>query len=64
MEKGIVQYFMPEKGYGYIRLFNSLEEIYVQAKHTKEYLQKGDLVRFKLCENKFGLYATKVEKIK
>ena len=64
MEKGIVQFYITEKGYGYIRLINSLEEIYVQAKDITEHLQKGDIVRFQLCENKFGLYATQVQKIK
>jgi len=63
MQKGIVQFFLIEKGYGYIRIVDSKEEIYVQTKYTIEAIKKGDLVRFKVCENKFGLYATQVQKI-
>jgi len=64
MQKGIVQFFLTEKGYGYIRIIDSKEEIYVQTKHTKEAIEKGDIVRFKVCENKFGLYATQVQKVR
>lgn len=63
MQKGIIQFFSPEKGYGYIRIPETREEIFVQRKYLREPIEKGDVVRFKLRENKWGLYAAEVQKI-
>lgn len=63
MQKGIVQFFSVEKGYGYIRIPETREEIFVQQKYLREPIEKGDAVRFQLRENKWGLYAAEVRKI-
>lgn len=63
MQKGIVQFFSIEKGYGYIRIPETREEIFVHRKHLREPIRKGDSVQFKLGENKWGLYAVEVQKI-
>lgn len=60
MPKGIVQYFLKTKGYGYIRVSETREEFYVHKKNLLEPIQKGDIVEFEIAENKHGMYAIKV----
>lgn len=62
-QKGIVQFFLAEKGYGYIRVPATGEEFFVQRKHLRHSVQRGDRVRFEILENKQGLYAVHVEKL-
>lgn len=63
MPIGLVTFFIPEKGYGYIRNPATREEFYVSAKHLVEPIQKGDRVQFEIGENKQGLFARNVRKI-
>jgi cold shock CspA family protein len=60
MPKGVVQFFLEKKGYGYIRIPETREEFYVQKKQLLEPVKKGDRVSFEIKESKQGLYATKV----
>lgn len=60
MPKGIVQFFLEKKGYGYIRVPDTREEFYVHRKHLLEPVKKGDVVIFKIKEDKHGLYAVEV----
>ncbi len=60
MIRGVVQFFLIEKGYGYIRVPETKEEFFVEQKHILEPIKKGDLVSFEIAENKQGLYATQV----
>lgn len=62
MRKGKVQYYLPEKGYGYIRDLENLEEFHFSKKNTLEEVHSKDLVCFELKENKQGLHAIKVRK--
>ena len=63
MLKGIVQFFLPDKGYGYIRIPETREEIFVPRKELLHPVRKGDAVQFELRENQFGLYAAQVKKL-
>ncbi len=63
MPIGIVQFFLSEKGYGYIRIPESREEFYVHHKQLTEEIQAGDRVQFELGENKQGLFAKAVRKV-
>jgi cold shock CspA family protein len=58
--KGIVQFYIKKRGFGYIRDINNREEFYVQSKYLLSPIQKGDLVEFEVKENNQGLYAVKV----
>jgi cold shock CspA family protein len=58
--KGIVQFYIKKRGFGYIRDINNREEFYVQSKYLLSPIQKGDLVEFEVKENNQGLYAIKV----
>lgn len=63
MHEGIIQFFLPEKGYGYIRIPETREEIFVQKKDLLDLVEKGDSVRFEIRENQYGLFAAQVKKI-
>lgn len=63
MPKGIVQYFLTTKGFGYIRIPETKEEIYVHQKHILQPIQKGDEVEFEIGEDKQGLYAKEVRRL-
>lgn len=60
MPKGIVQFFLEKKGYGYIRVPETREEFYLHRKFLSEPVKKGDVVLFDIKENKQGAYATNV----
>lgn len=63
MPIGIVQYFIKTKGYGFIRIPETKEEIYVQQKHLLTSIEKGDQVSFEVGEDRHGLFAINVQKI-
>ena len=65
MPLGIVQFFLPTKGYGYIRVPETREEFYVHSKHLPAgtILKKGMRVYFDLEENRHGLEAINVKQI-
>ncbi len=60
MRKGVVQFFIEKKGYGYIRVPETREEFYVHRKHLKDPIKKGDVVLFEVREDKQGSFATQV----
>lgn len=60
MPKGIVQFFLEERGYGYIRVPETREEFYVHRRHLLGPVKKGDVVIFDIQENKQGAYAVHV----
>ncbi|MCO6475218.1 MAG: cold shock domain-containing protein [Phaeodactylibacter sp.] len=64
MPVGVIQFFLEQKGYGYIRVPETREEFYVHRRELKEPVQRGDKVRFVIKENKQGLYAAAVERLK
>ncbi|MCB0703933.1 MAG: cold shock domain-containing protein [Saprospiraceae bacterium] len=63
MLQGIVQFYLLDKQYGYIRVDGSLEEIYFSGKNSNIIFCKGDRVSFTIKEDKHGLTATGVIKI-
>ncbi len=63
MPEGTVTFFLPDKGYGYIRVPETREEFFVAKKHTQDDLQKGDQVMFMIKENKQGQFATEVRRL-
>ena len=63
MLKGIVQFFIIKKGYGYIRVPETKEEFFVHKKHLLSPIQKGDVVNFEIGEDKQGMFAKNVKRI-
>lgn len=59
--QGIIIFYLPDKGYGYLRLIGTHEEFHFRAKNMlEEGLTKGDMVRFKLKEGRQGYYADEI----
>jgi cold shock CspA family protein len=63
MSIGIVQFFLEQKGFGYIRVPETREEFYVHRRHLKAPVKRGDKVRFVIQEDQQGMYAAEVERI-
>ena len=60
MMTGVVQFFLQDKGYGYIRVAATREEFYVHRRHLLAPIERGMRVQFVLRENKQGAYAAEV----
>lgn len=57
MRKGIVQYYIEGKAYGYIRDPKTREEFFFTKKHLKTKVYDKAVVLFEIGENRHGLYA-------
>jgi cold shock CspA family protein len=57
IKTGIVQYYLPDRGMGYIRDPKTREEYFFLRKHLKTSVKDKDEVRFEVGQNKQGLYA-------
>ena len=60
MPCGIVQFFLEEKGYGYIRVPETREEFYFQRKQLRTPVSSKDKVCFVIREDRHGKYAAEV----
>ncbi|PPK85164.1 cold-shock-like DNA binding protein [Neolewinella xylanilytica] len=58
---GVVLFYLPEKGYGYLRLEGTREEFHFRKRNVVGRPPgKGDRVRFSLREGRQGYYADQV----
>jgi cold shock CspA family protein len=64
MQTGIVVFFLPEKGYGYIRVPETREEFFVRREDCEDLIGKGDRVAFEVRESKWGIRAIQVSVLK
>ena len=64
MKTGTVKFFNEAKGFGFIKVDDSTDEIFVHANDLKETIRENDRVQFEVAEGKKGLNATNVNKIK
>ncbi len=62
MMTGVVQFFLEDKGYGYIRVPETREEFFVQRRELRHPIKRGMRVQFLLRRNKQGFYAAEVSK--
>ena len=58
---GIIVYYLPAKGYGYVRVPGTHEEFYFRTHHLRQPVQAGDHVQFQLKEGPQGYYADEIE---
>ncbi len=61
MQTGTVKFFNENKGYGFIKVDESNEEIFVHATGLVDEIQKDDKVAFEVKEGKKGLNAINVK---
>ena len=63
MKTGTVKFFNTAKGFGFIKVDGSSEEVFVHANDLKEAITENDKVEFEVQEGKKGLNAVNVSKI-
>lgn len=59
--RGVIVFYLKDKGYGYLRLPDTKEEFHFNTKHLKQNVEAGDSVRFKLKRNNQGFFADEIE---
>ena len=61
MKKGVVKFFNTTKGFGFIKVEGSGEEIFVHVSGLKDQIKENDIVVFDVQEGKKGLNAVNVK---
>ncbi|MBC7863373.1 MAG: cold shock domain-containing protein [Bacteroidia bacterium] len=61
MQKGTVKFFNEAKGFGFIKVEGSGQEIFVHVSGLKEEIRENDTVVFEVQEGKKGLNAVNVK---
>ena len=60
---GELVFYLPDKGYGYVRLAGTREEFHFRAKNLRyDNPRAGDLVRFVLVTTRQGYFADVIER--
>jgi cold shock protein len=63
MQKGTVKFFNNSKGFGFIKVENSNEEVFVHVSGLIDEISENDNVQFEVQQGKKGLNAVNVELI-
>ncbi|MBL7900521.1 MAG: cold shock domain-containing protein [Bacteroidia bacterium] len=61
MEKGTVKFFNQTKGFGFIKVEGSGNEVFVHVSGLKDEIRENDQVVFEIQEGKKGLNAVNVK---
>ena len=61
MKNGTVKFFNDTKGFGFIKVDGSNEEIFVHVSGLKEEIRQDDYVTFEVQQGKKGLNAVNVK---
>lgn len=61
MESGIVKFFNESKGFGFIKVNGSNQEVFVHVSGLTDQIRENDNVVFELQEGKKGLNAVNVK---
>ena len=62
MKTGVVKFFNETKGYGFIKVDETGEEVFVHISGLKDEINKDDKVTFEIERGKKGLNAVNVSK--
>lgn len=60
MKTGIVKFFNEDKGFGFIVVDESKQEVFVHVSAVSQHLREGDKVAFDIEQGKKGLNAVNV----
>jgi cold shock protein len=63
MAKGTVKFFNSAKGYGFIKVDNTGEELFVHANDITGTIGENDAVEFEIQQGKKGPMAVNVKKV-
>jgi cold shock CspA family protein len=58
--QGIIIFYLPEKGYGYLRVPDTREEFHFRKDNIQSPVRAGDRVRFMLKQNRQGYFADQI----
>jgi CspA family cold shock protein len=61
MKNGVVKFFNTEKGFGFIKVEGTGQEIFVHVSGLKDQIRENDNVTFEVQEGKKGLNAVNVK---
>jgi cold shock protein len=61
MKTGTVKFFNSTKGFGFIKVDGTDEEVFVHKSEISGYLQENDKVEFEIQKGEKGLNAVKVQ---
>ena len=61
MESGLVKFFNESKGFGFIKVNGSNQEVFVHVSGLTDQVRENDAVVFELQEGKKGLNAVNVK---
>jgi cold shock protein len=61
MQTGQVKFFNETKGYGFIKVNGSNQEVFVHVSELKDQIRQDDEVTFEIQEGKRGLNAVNVK---
>lgn len=61
MSTGIVKFFNETKGYGFVKVNGSNQEVFVHVSELKDQIRQDDEVTFEIQEGKRGLNAVNVK---
>jgi cold shock protein len=61
MKSGVVKFFNEAKGFGFIKVDGSSDEVFVHVTGLKEQIRENDAVVFEVQEGKKGLNAVNVK---
>lgn len=64
MKTGVVKFFNSTKGFGFIKVDDGGEEIFVHSSGLKSPIQENDKVQFEIQQGKKGLNAVNVTVVK
>ncbi|HXB39465.1 MAG TPA: cold shock domain-containing protein [Bacteroidia bacterium] len=63
MKKGVVKFFNETKGFGFIKIEGTGEEVFVHVSGLKDTINENDTVEFDVEEGKRGLNAVNVKTV-
>lgn len=64
MHQGIIQFYLKNRGFGYIRVPETGEEFHFAKKNLLEEIKDKDTVTFELKKTKHGFYADEISKVR
>ena len=59
--QGVILFYLPDKGYGYLRIPGTREEFHFRKENLLQPVQAGDQVSFLLKQQRHGYFADQIK---